>query len=106
MNRSGKIYCATKQTAKIISYLENNLKCSFEIATDKPPYKGTRGTGQIKIMENQGQEILKILIKKYLKSKKSTSSEYLNINSETKIALEISPQNTFNCDYSKRMKDV
>jgi len=103
---NGKIYCATKRTAKIVSYLQNNPKCGFEIATDKPPYKGTRGTGNVKIIENKGQEILKILMNKYLGSKESTLSKYLKKNSETEVALEITPQNIFNYDYSKRMKDV
>ena len=101
-----KIYCATKRTAKIVLYLQNNPKCGFEIATDKPPYKGTRGTGHVKIIEHQGQEILKILMKKYLGEKESTLSKYLNNNSETEVAIEISPQNIFNYDYSKRMKGI
>ena len=45
-------------------------------------------------------------MKKYLGSKESTLSRYLNDNSEAKIALEILPQNIFNYYYSKRMKDV
>jgi len=101
-----KIYCATKRTAKIVTYFQNNPKCGFEIATDKPPYKGTRGTGHVKIIESQGPEILKILIKKYLGDKESTLSKYLNDNLQAEVALEISPQNIFNYDYSKRMKDV
>ncbi len=101
-----KIYCATKRSAKIVSYLQNNPKCGFEIAADIPPYKGTRGTGHVKIIENKGPEILKILMKKYLGNKESTLSRYLNDNSEDEVALEISPQSVFNYDYSKRMKDV
>ena len=40
-----KIYCATQKTAKIVSYLQKNPACGFEIAADKPPYKGMRGKG-------------------------------------------------------------
>ena len=101
-----KIYCATKRTAKIVSYIQNNPKCGFEIAADTPPYKGTRGTGHVKIIENKGQEILKMLMKKYLGSKESTLSKYLNKNLESEVAIEITPQSIFNYDYSKRMKDV
>lgn len=49
----GKIYCATKRTAKIVSCFQNNPKCGFEIATDKPPYKGTRGTEHVEIIESR-----------------------------------------------------
>jgi len=45
-------------------------------------------------------------MKKYLGNKESTLSKYLNDNLEAEVALEISPQNIFNYDYSKRMKDV
>jgi nitroimidazol reductase NimA-like FMN-containing flavoprotein (pyridoxamine 5'-phosphate oxidase superfamily) len=102
----GKIYCATKSSAKIVSYLENNPQCGFEIATDKPPYKGTRGTGIAKIIPSDGERILSILMAKYLGEKKSTLSEYLKSNTKTEVAIEITPQKIFNYDYSKRMKDV
>lgn len=101
-----KIYCATKRSAKIVSYFQNNPKCGFEIAADKPPYKGTRGTGHVKIIENKGSEILKILMKKYLGNKESTLSKYLNTNLDNEVALEISLQDIFSYDYSKRMKDA
>ncbi|MGH1567804.1 MAG: pyridoxamine 5'-phosphate oxidase family protein [Nitrosopumilus sp.] len=102
----GKIYCATKKTAKIVSYLEQNPNCGFEIATDKPPYKGSRGNGTAKILHNDGERILSVLISKYLGEKKSILSEYLKNNSKSEIAIEITPQKIFNYDYSKRMRDV
>lgn len=100
-----KIYCATQKTAKIVSYLQINPKCGFEIATDKPPYKGVRGNGIAKITDN-GNEILDILIDKYLGDKESTLSKFLRDNSKKEVAIEITPQKIFNYDYTKRMKDV
>lgn len=101
-----KIYCATQRTAKIISFLQNNQTCGFEIAADKQPYKGVRGEGTVKILSEKGQEILDILITKYLGKKESTLSKFLRKNSNTEVAMEITPQKLFNYDYSKRMKDV
>ena len=101
----GKIYCATQKSAKIVSYLENNPACGFEIATDKPPYKGIRGQGTAKITNN-GKEILDILIDKYLGDKESTLSKYLKTNSNTEVTIEITPQKIFRYDYSKRMKGI
>lgn len=103
---NGKIYCATQRTAKIISFLQNNQTCGFEIAADKPPYKGVRGEGTVKILNEKGQEILDILIEKYLGKRESTLSKFLRKNSKTEVAIEIIPQKIFNYDYSKRMKDV
>lgn len=102
----GRIYCATQKDAKIVSYLEKNPLCGFEIAGDKPPYKGTRGEGVSKIIEERGNEILQTLIDKYLGTKESTLSKFLKKQSINEVAIEITPKKIFNYDYSQRMKDV
>ena len=104
--KDGKIYCATQKTAKIVSYLQKNPLCGFEIAADKPPYKGIRGEGTVQILNETGECVLDLLIDKYLGEKESTLSEFLKSNSKTEVALQITPQKIFNYDYSKRMKDV
>ena len=101
-----KIYCATQKSAKIVSYLEKNPLCGFEIAGDKPPYKGTRGEGKVRILEEKGEKILEILIAKYLGEKESVLSKFLKNNSKKEVAIEICPQKIFTYDYSKRMKDI
>ena len=102
----GKIYCATQKTAKILQYLENQPICGFEIAADKPPYKGSRGEGIVKIIPSKGPEILNLLIKKYLGEKESTLSKFLRGHSQNEIAIEITPTKIFHYDYSKRMKGI
>lgn len=101
-----KIYCATQKSAKIVQYLKKNPVCGFEIAADKPPYKGVRGNGYAKIIDDMGKDILKILMKKYLGEKESGLSKFLKNNSDNEVAIEITPQNLFYYDYSARMKDV
>ena len=102
----GKIYCATQKTAKIIQYLETNPSCGFEIASDQPPYKGSRGEGIVKIIPSKGPEILNLLIKKYLGEKESTLSKFLRGHSQNEIAIEITPTKIFHYDYSKRIKGI
>ena len=99
-----KIYCATQKTAKVVSYLEKNPICGFEIAADKPPYKGIRGEGIIQIKNETGAYVLDLLIQKYLGEKESNLSKFLRNNSKTEVAIEITPQKIFQYDYSKRMK--
>ena len=101
-----KIYCATKKTAKIVSYLQGSPMCGFEIAGDNLPYKGVRGEGYTKILQDKGAEILDILINKYLGAKESTLSKILRNNSATEVAIEITPEKIFSYDYTDRMKDV
>ena len=101
-----KIYCATQKSAKIVQYLKKNPVCGFEIAADKPPYKGVRGNGSVKIIDDMGKDVLQILMKKYLGEKESGLSKFLKRNSDNEVAIEITPQNLFYYDYSARMKDV
>lgn len=101
-----KIYCATQGTAKLVSYLRKNPNCGFEIAADKPPYKGTRGEGTVKIISERGPEILDVLIEKYLGKKESTLSKFLKQKASSEVAIEITPQKIFNYDYTQRMKDI
>ncbi|HEY5735964.1 MAG TPA: pyridoxamine 5'-phosphate oxidase family protein [Nitrosopumilus sp.] len=102
----GKIYCATQKKAKIVSYLEKNPRCGFEIAADKPPYKGLRGSGLAKIIPADGKKTLSLLMTKYLGDKTSTLSQYLQKNLTTEVAIEITPEKIVYYDYSKRMKDA
>ena len=99
-----KIFCATQKKAKIVQYLRENPVCGFEIAADSPPYKGVRGKGTVRILEDKGLDILNILMKKYLGKKESNLSRFLQNNSKTEVAIEITPKKIFNYDYSQRMK--
>ena len=103
---NGKIYCAAQKTAKIVSYLQKNHLCGFEIAADKPPYKGIRGEGTTRILNATGAYVLELLMEKYLGEKESALSKFLRDNSKTEVAIEITPQKIFRYDYSKRMKDA
>jgi len=99
----GKIYCAVQKTAKIVSYLQKNPMCGFEIAADKPPYKGMRAEGNAYILNETGAYVLDLLIDKYLGEKESALTKFLRNNSKAEVAIEITPQKIFNYDYSERM---
>ena len=101
-----KFYCATQKTAKIVTYFQKNSLCGFEIAGDNPPYKGIRGEGTVKILSDKGEEILGILIKKYLGDKESKLSRFLKKNSTNEVAIELTPTKLYPFDYSKRMEDI
>ena len=91
-HENGRIYCAVQKTAKVISYIQKNPKCGFEIAGDMPPYKGLRGEGTVNILHDKGKEVLETLIEKYLGAKESTLSRFLRDNSKNEVAIEIIPQ--------------
>lgn len=100
----GLIYCATKNNSKVVKILEKNQKCGFEIASDKPPYRGLRGFGEAIVLEEMGKEILDLEIKKYLGKNKSKLSDYLIKHIDSEVAIQITPKKIFRYDYSERMK--
>jgi nitroimidazol reductase NimA-like FMN-containing flavoprotein (pyridoxamine 5'-phosphate oxidase superfamily) len=108
-----KVYCATQNTAKVVKYLRKNPKCGFEIAGDSFPYRGVRGYGKASIVENKGEEILRMLIQKYLTGKETTISSLklykLLLSKEhlqNEVAIEIIPAAMFKWNYKKRMIDI
>jgi nitroimidazol reductase NimA-like FMN-containing flavoprotein (pyridoxamine 5'-phosphate oxidase superfamily) len=74
---NNRLYCATQENAKIISYLKKDPRCAFDISTENPPYKGMRGQGKIKINKDCSTEVLEIVIQKYLRNKYKNLTEYL-----------------------------
>ena len=103
---NGKIFCATQKSAKIVKHLKENPICGFEIAADSPPYKGLRGKGIVRILENNDKKILRILMDKYLDDKESKLSQFLEDNSKTEVAIKITPKKIINYDYSQRMEGI
>jgi len=102
----GRIYCATKKNAKIVGYLEKNPACGFEIASDKPPYRGIRGNGICNIKPEDGKNILSLLIRKYLGQKNHKLEKFLLDNSDKEVALEIITNKVFQYDYTSRMENA
>lgn len=102
----GKFFCATQKTAKVVEYLKTNPKCGFEVAADLPPYRGVRGSGEAKLDDGRGSEILESLITKYLEDRNSELAEFLLKRSHSETAIIIEPKSMFSYDYSDRMKDA
>ncbi len=102
--REGSLWCATQSTAKIAGHLRNNFRCAFEVAPDQPPYRGVRGRATAKLHPARGEEILRVLLDKYLGGTDSPLAKKLLAKSETEVAIEVSPSSIHTWDYSVRMK--
>jgi nitroimidazol reductase NimA-like FMN-containing flavoprotein (pyridoxamine 5'-phosphate oxidase superfamily) len=100
-----KLYCATQRTAKVIEFLSQNPRCGFEVASDQPPYRGVRGKGRVRLSEEMGPKVLRILMDKYDIKKNSTLGKFLLSNINNEMVIEIEPVKLFTWDYSDRMKD-
>lgn len=102
-------FCATQVTSKLIKSLKINSKCGFEIARDSPPYLGVRGYGEVTIIENLGEKILRMLLQRYFGGKESSQLHKFLLSEnhlKTEVALAIHPIRIFEWDYTNRMKDL
>lgn len=104
--RDGLLYCATQADARVVSYLENEPRCAYEIAGDLPPYCGIRGQAKARIDPESGGEILESLLVRYLGGTDSDLAKGLLENVESEIALVLEPINCFRWDFTQRMQTV
>ena len=100
-----KLHLATPQTAKVVKYLVNEPRCAFEVASDAPPYCGIRGQAKAAINEVRGDEILELLLKRYLLSLDTPLAKKLQARSVTEVSIELTPINLFSWNFGNRMKD-
>ena len=106
LHRDGKLYCATRKSARVVSYLEAEARCAFEIAADTPPYCGLRGQAEARIDQDLGGEILEELIQRYLDGSDNQLARNLLKYKEEEVAIVISPVNLFEWNFSSRMEEV
>jgi len=104
--QSGRLFCATQKSARVVAYLQNNPRCAFEIAEDRPPYCGVRGQAIASIDDKIGFEILEQLLVRYLGYTNNALSQALLAKKENEVAIVLKPIKIFTWDFSNRMQDV
>jgi hypothetical protein len=106
LHQDGLLYCATQKSAKLVDYLQQDDRCAFEIAEDRPPYCGIRGQARAKIDDSLGVEILERLLVRYLGGTDSDLANKLLANSQTEVAIILDPLRVFTWDFSDRMLNI
>lgn len=98
-------YCATPQRAKVVSYLELEPRCAFEIASDQPPYCGVRGRAVATLDQEKGLEVLEQLSKKYLGGVNNPLAAKLLSRPQPEVAIRLEPKTIHTWNFSSRMKN-
>lgn len=102
---SDAIWCSTACTAKIVSLIESNEKCGFEIASEEMPYRGVRGRARATIDPDRGKLVLQSLIDRYLENSKSPLARRLLSRADNEVAIKLEILRYQSWDFSTRMVD-
>jgi len=100
------LFCATQNSARVVSYLQFDSRCAFEISADQPPYCGVRGQAIAVIDKSLGSAVLHQLIQRYLGGTENSLAKKLLAKSQSEIAIRIKPISIFTWDFSDRMRDL
>lgn len=105
MYDSGSLWCATQGGSTIAKRVKKNPAIGWEVSPDLPPYRGVRGRGTVKIVDDSSKagEVLRSLIIKYGQSG-TELEDWLMSRVSTEIALQIENLEVVSWDYSPRMK--
>jgi nitroimidazol reductase NimA-like FMN-containing flavoprotein (pyridoxamine 5'-phosphate oxidase superfamily) len=103
--REDSLYCATRASAKIVTYLRNDSRCAFEVASDLPPYCGIRGQAEAEVIPQLGGMILEQLVTRYLGGTTSPLAERLLRNRDSEVAIRVRPVSVYAWNFTERMRD-
>jgi hypothetical protein len=103
LRRGGEICCSTQAGSVIARGLAANPRCGFEIAGDSPPYRGVRGRGLARVEAQPPEEILRLLIRRYLGDEESSLARWLLGRRDSEVTIRVSPTHLYSWDYTRRM---
>jgi len=105
-HRGGTIWCATQRASSIASSLARDPRCAFEIAPEGLPYRGVRGQAHASLHDARGEEILRLLIERYLGDVTSDLARWLLSRARGETAVALAPRTLLSWDYRERMARI
>ena len=106
IQQDDKLWCATQRGSSIAASLARDPRCAFEIAPQDRPYHGIRGQALASLDDDRGEEILKLLITRYLGNASSSFARWLLSRAQNETAIALAPLTLVSWDYRKRMTAV
>lgn len=104
--RNGSFECATWANADVVRFLRNDSEVAFDISTNRPPYRGVRGSGTAAMSPDEDKATLRALIERYLGGTDSALAEWLLNDARDETRIRIQPEEMYSWDYAERMGDV
>lgn len=101
----GALWCACNRHAQTARILRANPRCAFEIAGDRPPYRGVRGKGSTSLHDDKGPDVLARLMTRYGIGATTRLGRFLTLRAGDETAVRIVPRSLMSWDFTERMTD-
>ena len=105
-HQNGRLFCATQTSARVVSYLQNDPRCAFEIAADLPPYCGCAVKRLPVLMKALAWRSWKNCWYVTWVARTTRWAESLLAKSDDEVAIILKPIRVFTWDFSSRMQDI
>jgi hypothetical protein len=89
-----------------VSRLREDRRCAFEVAPETAPYRGVRGQALAELHDERGEEILRLLIDRYLEDPTSRFARWLLSRARHETAIAIEPLALLSWDFRERMGEA
>ncbi|QDX39445.1 pyridoxamine 5'-phosphate oxidase family protein [Salarchaeum sp. JOR-1] len=101
---NGVFACATGADADLVRFLRGDSHVAFDVSVNDPPYRGVRGNGTVTVDPDDGKQLLRSLLERYLGGTDSALAGRLLDDDREEVRIELRPDELYSWDYSQRMK--
>ena len=102
----GRLWCATRDDARIATLVDRDGRCAWEVSLETPPYRGVRGSANARLVPERGREILERLIDRQGIDRDSDFAAFLLSRADEEVAIELTPRTRVSWDFTKRMQSA
>ena len=101
--RSGTLFFSVQENMRLLKWVNANPRCGFEIAGDRPLYRGVRGHGETSVVRAEELPVLDNLLSRYLGDQQPELSAWLKSRTDTERTMRLDIDWVTSWDYSARM---
>jgi nitroimidazol reductase NimA-like FMN-containing flavoprotein (pyridoxamine 5'-phosphate oxidase superfamily) len=100
----GALWCATQRDSVLAKRIHRDGNVGWEVSRDEPPYRGVRGTGTARIVDEiaQSTQVLERLVARYGQAGTQLANWLLG-RVETEVVVRIDDLRVTSWDYAPRM---
>jgi len=100
------LWCAVQKDSQVAKLLSRDGRCAFEVAADRPPYRGVRGSATAELIPAEAEPVLRRLIARYLPDDGVPLARWLLGRLDTETALRLTPRRFYSWDFTRRMQGI